>query len=106
MFRPCYWGEEPDDGKRWSFVGTIQGTVETAEDDATETTSVSVTLMFDTKTGSIKLTVEVNLDWDNFSMDLVMQGTTRAMCDEIKGSYIRGDFNITLENSTNSSSAK
>ena len=58
MLRPCYWGEEPDDGKRWSFVGTIQGTVETAEDDATETTSVSVTLMFDTKTGSIKLTVE------------------------------------------------
>ena len=28
--------------------------------------------------------MEVNLDWDNFSMDLVMQVATRAMCDEIK----------------------
>jgi hypothetical protein len=50
------------DGKRWSFVGTITGSVRTAEDEnTTETTSVSVTLVFDTKTGSIELTVAVHL---------------------------------------------
>jgi len=44
-----------------------------AEDDNDNTASLTVTLIFDSKTGSIEVTVEVYLDWDSFEMDLVGQ---------------------------------
>ena len=96
-----YWGPTPEDGKRWTFIGSIQGTVVTADAESEDQISASVTFIFNTKTGDIELTVEVSLDWDNFQMDLVMQIATGENCDMVDGSYIRGGFDLVLsENST------